>query len=255
MRTYLFGPSPEGHRTTWIWAVPVLVFVFLIGGQILALLPVKLLGLATKETAETYPTVLYLIIGSFAMAALIFALWIKLFERRDQASAGLVTGPDSKRQYLRGFLVGLLMAAAVVYGVRLLGGYSVESPASLAVADLGPVLILLFAFILQSGTEEYIFRGWMMGRIAERFGLLAGVVGNSVLFSLMHVDIDHLQSIGASGIAIFVSGTLLFSIFLSLLVIRQKSIWGAAACCFGNRLHYFGRAQPSAENFAVRDIN
>ena len=111
----------------------------------------------------------------------------------------------------------------------MLGGYAIESKNSLRASDLVPIVILLFAFILQSGTEEFVFRGWMMGRIAERWGLWAGVIGNSVLFSLMHVDVAALSALGASGIAIFAFGTMLFSIFLSLLAIQEKSVWGAAA--------------------------
>ena len=229
MKTELFGSITEGQRRTWLWAVPVLVVVFMIGGQILTLLPAKLLGLITRENVETYPQVLFLIIGSFAMVALIFVLWIRLFERRPLASAGLALDDNSSKNYARGFLYGLLMAASVVAVVWMLGGYAIESEGHLGAADLVPIFVLLFAFVLQSGTEEFVFRGWMMGRIAERWGLWAGVIGNSVVFSLMHVDSEALAALGASGIAIFAFGTMLFSIFLSLLAIREKSIWGAAA--------------------------
>lgn len=229
MKTELFGSITEGQRRTWLWAVPVLVVVFMIGGQILTLLPAKLLGLITRENVETYPQVLFLIIGSFAMVALIFVLWIRLFERRPLASAGLALDDNSSKNYARGFLYGLLMAASVVAVVWMLGGYAIESEGHLGAADLVPIFVLLFAFVLQSGTEEFVFRGWMMGRIAERWGLWAGVIGNSVVFSLMHLDSDALAALGASGIAIFAFGTMLFSIFLSLLAIREKSIWGAAA--------------------------
>lgn len=229
MKTELFGSITEGQRRTWLWAVPVLVVVFMIGGQILTLLPAKLLGLITRENVETYPQVLFLIIGSFAMVALIFVLWIRLFERRPLASAGLALDDNSSKNYARGFLYGLLMAASVVAVVWMLGGYAIESEGRLGAADLVPIFVLLFAFVLQSGTEEFVFRGWMMGRIAERWGLWAGVIGNSVVFSLMHLDSDALAALGASGIAIFAFGTMLFSIFLSLLAIREKSIWGAAA--------------------------
>ena len=229
LSTDLFESPSHRSRTTWIWAVPVLVFGLFIAGQLLVLLPAKVLGLISRETVETYPTVLFLIVGAFAAASILFILWIRLFERRGLSSAGLKVGVDTGRYYVRGFFVGLLMAAAVVYGVRIVGGYSVESPTNLMGSDLGPILILMVAFMLQSGTEEFVFRGWMMGRIAERFGLIAGVVGNSTLFTLMHVDIEHLASLGVSGIVIFVSGTLLFSVFLSLLAIHEKSVWGAAA--------------------------
>ena len=229
MKTELYAESTPGQRNTWVWAVPVLAFVFLIGGQLLTLLPANALGLISRETVETYPTILYLIIGAFAVAALIFILWIRFFERRSLASVGLGITDESRGFYLRGFGFGLLMAAAVVYGVRVLGGYSVEAEVSLQLRDLAPIFVLMFAFILQSTTEELIFRGWMMARIAARYGLWAGVIGNSVLFTLMHVDLESPAGAGILPFLLFTSTTMLFSVFLSFLAIREKSIWGASA--------------------------
>lgn len=68
-----------------------------------------------------------------------------------------------------------------------------------------------------------------MGRISERYGIWAGVIANSLLFTLMHVEVDGFESTPPVMFAIFTSTTLLFSIFLSLLVIRQQSILGASA--------------------------
>jgi len=228
MKTELFETEIPDHRRTWILAVPVLAFAFFIVGQILALLPTKYLGLASRETIETYPTILYLIIGAFGMTALVFAAWLRFFERRSWASVGLGVGKDTRRNYLLGFGLGLLMAASVVYAVRLLGGYSIEAEVDLQLRDIAPILILMFAFVLQSGVEELIFRGWMLARIAARYGLWAGVIGNSVLFTLMHFNSD-VSALGLSGTFLFIAATLLFSVFLSLLVIKEKSVWGAAA--------------------------
>ena len=227
--TFLFGTAEGNYRRTWAWATFILVPLFFVGGQILFLLPAKLLGWITRENVETYPYVLNLIIGAFSVCALIFWLWIRFFERRNLRSVGLSFDDRSPKQYARGFVLGLLMAGGVVYTVRLLGGYSVEAETYLTLTDMVPILILLFAFILQAGTEELVFRGWMMGRLAERYGLWVGVIGNSILFTLMHVDSEALVALGLFGIALFTSATLLFSIFLSLLVIRERSIWGAAA--------------------------
>ena len=229
MKTELFEMASANCRRTWILAVPVLAFAFFIVGQILVLLPVKLLGLASRETVETYPTILYLIIGAFGTTALLFFAWLKFFERRSWASVGLGLGDGARRNYLLGFGLGLLMAASVVHAVRLLGGYEIEAEVDLQLGDLAPVFILMFAFMLQSGTEELIFRGWMLGRIAARYGLWAGVIVNSVLFTLMHVDLEANAALGISGTLLFIAATLLFSVFLSLLVIKEKSIWGAAA--------------------------
>jgi len=228
MKTELFEAETPTHRRTWTLAVPVLAFAFFIVGQILTLLPVKLLGLASRETIETYPTILFLIIGAFGMTAVIFAAWLRFFERRSWASVGLGLSKGSGRNYVLGFGLGLLMAASVVYAVRLLGGYAIEAEVHLKLRDLAPITILMFAFMLQSGVEELIFRGWMLGRIAARYGLWAGVIGNSVLFTLMHFDGD-VSALGVSGTLLFAAATLLFSVFLSFLVIKEKSVWGAAA--------------------------
>jgi len=228
MKIELFEAKVPRHRRTWILAVPVLAFAFFILGQILTLLPAKIFGLANRETIETYPTILFLIIGAFGTTALIFAAWLRFFERRSWASVGLESGQDTRRNYLLGFGFGLLMAASVVYVVRFLGGYVIEAEVNLQLRDLAPILIMMIAFMLQSGVEELIFRGWMLGRIAARYGLWAGVIGNSVLFTLMHFNSD-VSTLGLSGTFLFIAATLLFSVFLSLLVIKEKSIWGAAA--------------------------
>ena len=87
----------------------------------------------------------------------------------------------------------------------------------------------MFAFGLQAGTEELIFRGWMMERLSARYGLLAGVVGNSLLFMLMHMEAGGSETGSILSTIVFNLMTFLLSVFLSLLVIRQRSIWGAAA--------------------------
>ena len=229
MKQILFPEEINGYRQTWVWAVPVLVVVLFLLGQLLVLLPADVLGLISKETVETYPTVLYLIFGSFTMVALLFILWIKFFERRSLAGVGLVIGRQTKTFYWRGYALGLLMGAAAVCGIYLFGGYVVEAGASMTAHDLVPILILMFAFILQSGTEELVFRGWMMGRISVRYGIWAGILGNSILFTLMHVELDGLGTTSPVMMVLATLMTLMFSVFLSLLVIREKSIWGASA--------------------------
>lgn len=229
MNKTLFPEVPIGHRQTWIWAVPVLVFAIFIIGQLAVLLPADALGLVTRETVETYPSILYLILGTFTMVALLFIAWIKYFERRSLAGVGLKIDQTTKKFYIRGFGSGLLMGAAVVLGIYLFGGYVLETGVDPRPLDLIPILILMVAFIVQSGTEELVFRGWMMGRIAERYGIWAGVLGNSTLFTLMHVEFGELGTTPVAMIVLFTVMTMLFSIFLSLLVVREKSIWGASA--------------------------
>ena len=90
MRVKVFPEDRTDYRRTWIWAIPFLVVLMVVVGQLSVMLPADAVGLVTRETVETYPTVLFLIIGTFVMIAVLFTTWIKLFERRSMASVGLL---------------------------------------------------------------------------------------------------------------------------------------------------------------------
>ena len=226
--TQIYAPS-TATRKTWIWAIPIIVLVFTFGGQIIALLPAKSLNLITRENIETYPRILYLIIGSFTVVACIFALWIRYFEKGNFASVGFTLGSHAMKYSVTGILLAVLMSCSTVAVVALLGGYVEEHQASFNPGDLIPVLVLLFAFILQSSTEEFVFRGWMMARLAERYGVGVGVVGNSALFALMHFDAEAFESVTVLYTVMLAAFAFLFAVFLSLLALKQRSIWGACA--------------------------
>ncbi|MEX0297756.1 MAG: lysostaphin resistance A-like protein, partial [Kordiimonas sp.] len=120
------------------------------------------------------------------------------------------------------------MGSLVVIGGLAFGGYTIESSVSLSIGALIPILILMVCFIVQSSVEEIVFRGWMLNRIAAKHGFWAGAIGNSLVFALLHID-DSVASMSMVDASIFVSMTMLFSIFLSLMVRRDRSVWGACA--------------------------
>lgn len=228
VKTTLFAEDAGDYRRTWVWAVPFLVFAFFLAGQIAALLPLKPFDIFTKDNIETYPYIIYMLVGAFGMVAIIVFAWVKYFERRSLKSIGLGVDADTKTVFGRGFVQGIVMGSLIVLGVFALGGYSVEAEASLTLGDLAPIFILMLCFIVQSGVEEIVFRGWMLNRIAAKYGFWVGALGNSTVFALMHID-DSVTSMTLANGAIFVSMTMLFSIFLSLMVRHDKSVWGACA--------------------------
>lgn len=226
VRNLLFPEEAGNHRRTWVWAVPFLVFAFFIVGQISALLLFKPFDIFTKDNIETYPYIIYMLIGTFGVVALIAFAWVKYFERRSLKSIGLGVDVQTKPVFGRGFLQGIVMGCLVVAGVFTFGGYSVEAGAPLSLNDLIPIFILMLCFIIQSSTEEILFRGWMLNRVAARYGFWVGAMANSLVFTLMHID-DSVTSMTLVDASIFVSMTMLFSIFLSLMVRRDGSVWGA----------------------------
>lgn len=228
MEQSFFPHSGTTHRHTWTWALLVLSIAFVFGGQILGLIPLKLLNLVTRETIEQYPQFLYILISVFGMIAVVLTLWIKYYERLPFASAGLSFNQAAFKRFIRGYGFGLLMGSAIVASVYLLGGYVVERDTSLGVSDVLIILSLTVGFIIQSSTEEYLFRGWLMSRLIERHGTLVGIIGNTAVFSLLHFSPENFHDDTLMNI-LFVTLLPLFSIFLSLYVIRERSIWGACA--------------------------
>lgn len=95
MKSKRFERAPEECRATRAWAAGVLVLGLMIVGQ----LPLreKILGLITRDAAWTYPAMLCLIVGTFAMIAFLFVLCVRLFERRSLASAGVEFGMNTQR--------------------------------------------------------------------------------------------------------------------------------------------------------------
>ncbi len=225
MTDYLFEEKPTRHRKTWPLAVPFLLVVFVFAGQLAAVIPVVELGLIEIDWIETYPTILYMLFGAFGMAGLVLFLWVRYFERRGLDSIGLARPVGGG--FYRGGLIGLLMASVSVVGIWIAGGYKVEAPQDFAVVSYVPILLLAFGFLVQSSVEEIFFRGWMLQRVSERYGLWAGVISNAILFTLMHFNQGANTS--TADLVIFLIMTTAFSIFLSLMVIRQKSVWGACA--------------------------
>jgi membrane protease YdiL (CAAX protease family) len=217
----------DNSRRVWPFAVPFVLLLLFTVGQLLALLPAKYVFNVPREAIETYPNVLHIIIGSFGFVLLLFILWVKFFERRSLASVGMITSKGAPFKYLRGFILGLTAAGAVVASIYMLGGYEVEKAVSLSMSDLFPIFLLMFSFMLQSGVEEVIFRGWMQSRLQARYGVLIAVLANSVLFTVMHLPSANDSSVFT--FMIFAVNVFLFSIILSLYALQEKSIWGVAA--------------------------
>lgn len=221
-------PSPPKRRT-WGLAQPFFVFVLLFLGQLLFLVPLDILGIISIDQTESYPSILYVLFGAFGTSTLLLLLWVRFFERGSLSGIGLSFAGRPMFYYLRGLGLGLLFSATIVFGIQLTGGYATESELTAGLGDLLPIFILLLAFAVQSGTEEFLFRGWLLSRLAARYSIFVGITVNALLFVLMHVFDPELLAMPASTIAIDITVSVLFSVFLSLLVIREKSVWGAAA--------------------------
>lgn len=229
MTTTFFKDAPNGGRRTWPWAVPLLLVVFFFAGQIVAIVPAIESGWIAEDEIETYPNILYMLFIVFGTVMLPLFLWLRFFERRSWQSVGMLGTNGQKGRFGRGFGLGLLMATLSVVGIWLLGGYGLETGDSIGAASFVPILLLAAGFVVQSSVEEIFFRGWMLSRMTERYGLMVGIFSNALLFTLMHAGVGGDEQFILTEFALFFVMTMAFSVFLSLLVVRQGSVWGACA--------------------------
>lgn len=229
MNKTLIFEGTEGARLGRVWLVPLLLPVFFFIGQIIAIVPPIELGLMHQDEIETYPNILYMLFVVFGAPFLIFWGWLRFREKRSLASVGITFSSGWKRLFGRGFLLGGGMAALSVAGIWMLGGYGVETAQDFGAVSYLPILLLMLGFAFQSSVEEILFRGWMLARLSERYGLWVGVWGNAIVFTLMHAGISGDEPFVLSDFAIFFVMTMAFSVFLSFMAVRQKSVWGACA--------------------------
>lgn len=218
----LYAPRKPRHRRTWTAAAIVLAVVFMLGGQLLALYPAMATGMITDP--GTWPALTYILFAAFGLSAVFTIAWVILFERRTPREIGFNSKAGAR--FLRGFLIGLAFLATVVGTIWAVGGYRIEGGGAFqsgaVAAALLPIGLMLFGFIVQGSTEEIMFRGWLMQLIASRHGLWVAIIGNSILFGLLHAG----NITPSKELYLGVVNVMLFGLFISLYAAREGSLWG-----------------------------
>lgn len=117
--------------------------------------------------------------------------------------------------YASGYLVGLLMILACVLVLLATGSVSFEFNETLSI---GVLFAFLFGFIIQGMSEEVICRSILFPIISSKFGIIAGILGNSLLFAVLHINNPNIGILGLDNIA-------LFGMFMSLIYYYYQNIW------------------------------
>ena len=215
--------EPRGFRAPW-WLTPALVVGLFVGAQTLAGLPFPWFQALVWGTGAAAPglTMMYFLLIPFAALALVFVLWTVIVERRSLASMGF-RGPRALGRFGGGFAIGVALVMATALIVVWRGGAEVVAvaPAWGELAALGWVLAFAVGFMVQASAEEVAFRGWMMSAIAAKRGLIAAVLLNSLVFALLHwSNVSPPHVIGLINVG-------LLGLYMSLLAVRERGIWGA----------------------------
>ncbi len=163
------------------------------------------------------------LITSFIGIYIFLWLWTRFFEKRSFSSLGFEKS-NALTQYLRGFLIGIVMFGGAVGLLALFGFVEIEQgdPSMQGMAALGGVAIVLLGWIVQGAGEEILTRGWMMPVLSARYKPWVGIVVSSLFFAFLHGLNPNLSVIAMLNLA-------LFGFFAAFYALREGSLWGICA--------------------------
>lgn len=210
------APSPHGglhefaRYGSWLWVISLLVLVVMLSTA-LSLPIIVALALHTGDPAAvlTNPFVLFVIIA-LEDAAFVGVVYFLLVRRKITSWRDMgLRGAPTLRSLGLGGLWGTLfvIASSAVELLMRLFGVEQTQAAQFPLGQggiAGTVAIWVAGIILAPITEEIFFRGFIFRAMALRKGYVKGVVYSSLVFGLVHLNLEAFLpiSIGAAILAV-----------------------------------------------------
>lgn len=199
-----------------IWAVCLIALLIALLGQIAGDF---LVGLAIKGFGITDASTLFLFMYlSMIGVDLLVLLYTLLCERPIFRSFGRHAVPGGRGNTWKLFGVGLL-AGFAMNALCILAAW-LHGDIVLSVGRFRPLYLLaaLVCVCVQSGAEELVTRGYMMGAIRDRYNVWVAAAVNSLFFGALHllnpgITVLSFVNIVAVGLA------------LSVVMIKLESLW------------------------------
>ena len=110
-------------------------------------------------------------------------LYCALCEKPILRSFGPAAAGNTWKMLLLGLLIGFAMNGASILAAWLHG----DLDFSVGRFEPGYLLLALLVVFVQSGAEELLTRGYMLGALRERYGAWVGIVVNSLFFGVLHL--------------------------------------------------------------------
>lgn len=231
---HLHAAESAGRRTAWWLALLVTLVVFFVGVVVGV---VRFVPGGTPSALTTALFFLPALVVPYAVRILLVRLWVTRYERRGFRTLGFPRGDAVL--VLRGLLVGLAVAGAMVAIIAAFGGVTARTaaPGFSGSSALGGAFVMLVGWSVQSTTEEVLYRGFALQALG-RHRAWVGVVVTGAIFAFVH------QSAFANPLAVV--NLFLAGVMFALYALREGGLWGACG------LHtVFNWAQNSLFGFAV----
>lgn len=199
-----------------IWAVCLIALLIALLGQIAGDF---LVGFAVKGFGITDASTLFLFMYlSMIGVDLLVLLYTLLCERPIFRSFGRRAVPGGRGNTWKLFGIGLL-AGFAMNALCILAAW-LHGDIVLSVGRFRPLYLLaaLVCVCVQSGAEELVTRGYMMGAIRDRYNVWVAAAVNSLFFGALHllnpgITVLSFVNIVAVGLA------------LSVVMIKLESLW------------------------------
>lgn len=219
--------KPKSHSLSrWLYAIlasaMVLVFLevgMLLGGMTLYNLIMYLpSGILQFLMFSIDPIFTYLIL--FAIPSFLLILWVMVVERRSPVGLGFYK-KGAFLELLKGWGLGFLLIALVV--ALQVGTGSVHLQGiDFSSANWISFLLIIPFWIIQSGTEELLTRGWLFPVVSRNTRQFIGIAVSSLLFAFLHIGNPSVSLIALLNIA-------LFGLLACLYLLKTDNIWGVSA--------------------------
>ncbi len=163
--------------------------------------------------SQTISTVLL----AYTIAAIVCVFYMITFGKRTLPSLGMTN--NFSREYLLGWLMATV-TLLILWAINIVAGAIsfIINPNF----DLMVFILLFVGFIFQGFMEEFLLRGLIFTQFSIRFGVLMGVIYNSLIFSFGHVG-------NADASFISVANTFLIGVLFSLMYYYHDNIWLVSA--------------------------
>ena len=114
-----------------------------------------------------------------------YCLRVRFIERMPLSSGLGFSKGGIVKKYLIGMLIGSGMMASI-FGILVISGQLKVTGFGIPASSLPLLFSYIFMWLFQGACEEIMFRGYMMPRIASRYGLIPAIAVSSLLFCLFH---------------------------------------------------------------------